>query len=45
MLNYNKKILVDKKIDIVIKCPLQLNGWNDMGLATHEWIVAYVLPN
>ncbi len=24
------------------KCPLRLNGWNDMGLTTHEWLVAYV---
>jgi hypothetical protein len=22
---------------------LWLNGWNDMGLTTHEWLVAYVL--
>jgi len=25
-----------------IKCPLQLNGSNNMGLATHEWLIAYV---
>jgi hypothetical protein len=24
------------------KCPLWLNGWNDMGLTTCEWLVAYV---
>ncbi len=27
----------------VTKCVLRLNGWNDMGFATHEWLVAYVI--
>jgi hypothetical protein len=30
---------------LMTKCPLRLNGWNDMGLTTHEWLVAYVLYN
>jgi hypothetical protein len=32
-------------VGFVIKCLLRLNGWIDMGLVTHEWLVAYVLPN
>ncbi len=27
------------------KHPLRRNGWNDMGLATHESLVTYVLSN
>jgi hypothetical protein len=29
----------------VIKCPLWLNGWNDMGLAIHDWLITYVFPD
>jgi hypothetical protein len=30
-------------LGFVTKCPLWLNGWNDMGLTIHECLVAYVL--
>ncbi len=29
-------------LSFVIKCPLWLNGWNNMGLTIHEWLIAYV---
>jgi len=32
-------------LGFVTKCLLRLNGWNNMGLVTHEWLVAYVLPD
>jgi hypothetical protein len=42
ILSQTKKSQSIRWLGFAIKCPLQLNGWNDMGLATHEWLVAYV---
>jgi hypothetical protein len=40
----NPNLLI-RWLGFTIKCPLQLNGWNDMGLTIHEWLVTYVFPN
>jgi abortive infection bacteriophage resistance protein len=31
----NLKSLLLKQLGFAIECPLQLNGWNDMGLVAH----------
>jgi hypothetical protein len=49
MESQNKKILIDNMIDLcnptMHHCPLQLGGWNNIGLTIHKSSITYVHCN